>query len=171
MRARHFCGLAAALGICLIGTAVQAAPPPAGGAGNDTGAAVDRTAPAPPDSIRQQAAAPADELLMSRERYFYSSFARRDPFASLLKGKFASTGEGDLLDVGELSLVGVVWGENDKFAVVQDKRNNVHTLRVGDRVVNGKVTEITRTSLTVQHYFFGETANVTIQISEGEGAK
>ncbi len=146
----------AGFGLALGASAVPAAPPAADGAG---------TAPAVTEPQPAQ-----DELLFSRERYFYSSFARRDPFASLLAGKFASTGEGDLLDVGELSLVGVVWGENDKFAVVQDKRNNVHTMRVGDRVVNGKVIEITRTTLTVQHYFFGETANVTIHISEGEGA-
>lgn len=155
MRARHFLTGLAMAAICLWTGAAQAAPPAASGAGSATPVLGER---------------PSDDLTVSRERYFYSSFARRDPFASLLKGKFASTGEGDILDVGEITLVGVVWGENDKFAVVQDKRNNVHTLRVGDRVVNGKVIEITQTTLTVQHYFFGETANVTLQINEGEGA-
>ncbi len=110
-----------------------------------------------------------DDLLMAREKYFYSSFGRRDPFSSLLAGKFASTGEGDLLDVGEMSLVGVVWGDEDKFALVQDSRDRAHTLRVGDRVVNGKIIQITRTSLTVQHYFFGETANITIYMTQGDG--
>jgi hypothetical protein len=114
-------------------------------------------------------AAAGDDLLFQRERYFYASFARRDPFASLLKGGFMET-DGDLLDIGEITLVGVMWGEDDKFAVVEDKRERVHTMRVGDRVVNGKVIEITKTSLTVQHYFFGETANVTIYIQQGEGA-
>lgn len=113
-----------------------------------------------------------DELLMQRERYFYSSYARRDPFGSLVSGKFAASNMGDLLDIGELKLVGVVWGENDEFAVVQDPRNHVHTLRVGDRVVNGKVLRITQETLTVQHYFFGETSNVTIKIeppADGQG--
>lgn len=109
-----------------------------------------------------------DDLLLNREQYFYSGFGRRDPFGSLIKGKFASTGEGDLLDVGELALVGVVWGDDDKFGVVQDKRDHSHVLREGDRVVNGRVTSITKNSLTVQHYFFGETANVTIYMNEGE---
>ena len=106
---------------------------------------------------------------MSRETYCYSSFGRRDPFASLLAGKFASTGEGDLLDVGEMTLVGVVWGDDDKFGMLQDSRGRAHVLRVGDRVVNGKVIEITRDSLTVQHSFFGETANITIHMSQGDG--
>ena len=110
-----------------------------------------------------------DDLLMHRERYFYSSFARRDPFASLVSGEFAATNEDDLMDIGELTLVGVVWGRDDRFGVVQDSRKRVHVLRVGDRVVNGKVIEVTHTSLTVQHYFFGETANVTIHMSQGEG--
>ena len=110
-----------------------------------------------------------DDLLMHRERYFYASFARRDPFASLVSGEFAATNEDDLMDIGELTLVGVVWGRDDRFGVVQDSRKRVHVLRVGDRVVNGKVIEVTQTSLTVQHYFFGETANVTIHMSQGEG--
>lgn len=110
----------------------------------------------------------SDDLLMRRERYFYSSFARRDPFGSLISGNFASTNENDLLDIGEISLVGVVWGGQDKFAVVQDQRKHVHVLREGDRVVNGKVIKVTRTSLTAQHYFFGETANVTIQMKQGK---
>jgi hypothetical protein len=110
-----------------------------------------------------------EELLLNREKYFYSAFGRRDPFGSLIKGKFAKSGAGDLLDIGELSLVGSVWGETDTFAVVQDSRNRSHMLRVGDKVVNGRVLEITESSLTVQHYFFGETANVTIYMEEGEG--
>lgn len=109
-----------------------------------------------------------DDLLLNREQYFYSGFGRRDPFGSLIKGKFASTGEGDLLDIGGLALVGVVWGDDDKFGVVQDKREHSHVLREGDRVVNGRVISISRNSLTVQHYFFGETANVTIYMNEGE---
>lgn len=157
MRARHQLGVLILVGLLAGASAALAAPPAATG-GVATGDAVLET---PPEQ---------DDLLSVRERYFYTSFSRRDPFASLLKGRFASTGGDDLLDIGELVLVGVVWGENDKFAVVQDKRDNVHTLRVGDRMVNGKVVEITQTSLTVQHYFFGETANVTIEIHEGEGS-
>lgn len=110
-----------------------------------------------------------DDLLIRREKYFYSSFARRDPFASLISGKFSASGGGELLDIGELTLVGVVWGEADRFAVVQDQRDRVHVLREGDRVVNGKVIEVDEWSLTVQHYFFGETANVTIYLEQGEG--
>jgi hypothetical protein len=133
----------------------EAAPPEAGLSPQGTGAPAAGNA--------------ADDLLMRRERYFYSSFARRDPFASLLSGDFASTSGDDLLDIGEITLVGVMWGTDDKFAIVQDQRKHVHVLRVGDRVVNGKVIEVTRTSMTVQHYFFGESVNVTIQMNQGDG--
>lgn len=158
MRAKHLLYALALAGLVVSASAGFAAPPAATGGGDD------------PGSVLKTPAAVGDELILSRGHYFYTSFSRRDPFGSLLKGRFASTGSDDLLDIGELILVGVVWGGNDKFAVVQDKRDNVHTLRVGDRMVNGKVVEITQTSLTVQHYFFGETANVTIQIHEGEGS-
>jgi hypothetical protein len=123
--------------------------------------------PVDEEQIESQA---MDELLLNREQYFYSSFGRRDPFGSLLKGQFSKTEDGDVLDIGELSMVGVVWGEEDKFAVVEDKRGHSHVLREGDRVVNGRVLRITQTSLTVQHYFFGETSNVTIYMNEGEGS-
>ena len=158
MRARSLTGaLVLITGLCLAGAIGEAAPPPPEeAAGSQVADTTDR--------------APDDNVLMRRERYFYSSFARRDPFASLISGSFAATSGGDLLDIGEISLVGVVWGEDDKFAVVQDVRKHVHVLRVGDRVVNGKVIRVTKTSLTVQHYFFGETANVTIQMSQGEGS-
>ncbi|NNF06262.1 MAG: hypothetical protein HKN21_05845 [Candidatus Eisenbacteria bacterium] len=112
-----------------------------------------------------------DDLLLNREQYFYSSFGRLDPFGSLLKGKFARSQNGDLLDVGELELKGVVWGNEDKFAVVEDKREHSHILREGDRVVNGRITRITQSSMTVAHYFFGETSSVTIYMKEeGEGS-
>jgi hypothetical protein len=110
-----------------------------------------------------------DDLLLNRESYIYSAYGRRDPFGSLIKGKYARSENGALLDIGELSLVGTMWGDEDKFAVVQDKRNRSHVLREGDKVVNGRVIEITQKALTVQHYFFGETANVTIYMEEGEG--
>ena len=142
------------LGLYLVGPVAGA--PPTDGTGSESGPSVKEVTP-------------DDNLLMRRERYFYSSFARRDPFGSLVSGSFASTNAGDLLDIGELTLVGVVWGADDKFAVVQDQRSHVHVLREGDRVVNGKIIKVTRTSLTAQHYFFGETANVTIKINQGEG--
>lgn len=158
MRARSLIGaMVLAAGFCRPAAPAGAAPPPP----EATGAkAAETTTNRTPD----------DDVIMRRERYFYSSFARRDPFASLISGSFAATTGNDLLDIGEISLVGVVWGEDDKFAVVQDVRKHVHVLRVGDRVVNGKVVKVTKTSLTVQHYFFGETANVTIQMSQGEGS-
>lgn len=142
------------LGLGLAGPVPGA--PPTDGTGSENGPSV-------------QEVTPDDNLMMRRERYFYSSFARRDPFGSLVSGSFASINAGDLLDIGELTLVGVVWGAEDKFAVVQDQRRHVHVLREGDRVVNGKIIKVTRASLTAQHYFFGETANVTIKINQGDG--
>ena len=167
MRASAILLLLAAALAPLAAPAVEAAPP-AGESGATVEATADSTAAEPAGPAAAEAA-PTDDLLLHRERYFYASFARRDPFASLVSGEFAATGGDDLLDIGELTLVGVVWGEDDKFAVVQDMRKRVKVLRVGDRVVNGKVIEVTQTSMTVQHYFFGETANVTIHLSQGEG--
>jgi hypothetical protein len=157
MRAKSVAWALIAAGLGLKAAAALAAP-----VADGAGAAVDST-------VTVQEETTTDDLLMRREKYFYSSFARRDPFASLISGDFASTNGDDLLDIGEITLVGVMWGKDDKFAIVQDQRKHVHVLRVGDRVVNGKVIAVTKTSLTVQHYFFGESVNVTIQMNQGEG--
>jgi Tfp pilus assembly protein PilP len=45
-------------------------------------------------------------------------------------------------------LVGVMWGQDDKFALVEDGEGFGYILRVGDRVRNGRVVSIRKNSLT-----------------------
>jgi hypothetical protein len=113
-------------------------------------------------------AAPADDLSHRRERYFYASTGLRDPFASLVDGRFISENAKQLPDVGSIELLGVIWGENDKFAMVEDREGNGFVLRVGDPVVNGEVAGITRESLTVRQHFFGTSTTVTLKLKPRE---
>ena len=108
--------------------------------------------------------------LFQREQYAYSTAGRRDPFQSLIDGKFQSqSGEGALVDVGDLHLVGIMWGSSDKFALVEDSRGRGYVLRVGDPVMNGYIAGISKTELQVVQNAFGDSQTVTIQLKSKEG--
>lgn len=159
--------LAALAGVLVLGAnaAPGADPPPA-----ESSAAEESAAPevAPDTEQMEQPSAPADDLSHRRERYFYAGTGLRDPFASLVDGRFVSQNAKQLPDVGSIELLGVIWGENDKFAMVEDREGNGFVLRVGDPVVNGEVAGITRESLTVRQHFFGTSTTVTLKLKPRE---
>jgi hypothetical protein len=85
-----------------------------------------------------------------------------------MSGRFQSDDSERLPDVGSMQLLGVIWGENDKFAMVEDQEANGFVLRVGDPVINGEVAGITRESLTVRQHFFGSSTTVTLKLKPRE---
>jgi hypothetical protein len=108
--------------------------------------------------------------LFQREQYVYQTAGRRDPFQSLIDGRFESqSGDGSLIDVGDIHLVGIMWGSSDKFALVEDSRGRGFVLRVGDPVVNGYISGISKTELQVVQNAFGDSQSVTIQLKSKEG--
>ena len=110
--------------------------------------------------------------LFAREQYVYTSGNRRDPFQSLLDGKFlAQSGDGSLVDVGDIHLVGIMWGASDKFALVEDTRGRGFVLRVGDPVLNGYISGISKAEIQVVQNAFGETQTLAIQLKPKEGDK
>jgi hypothetical protein len=108
--------------------------------------------------------------LFQREQYVYQASGRRDPFQSLIDGKFQSqSGDGALVDLGDMHLVGIMWGSSDKFALVEDSRGRGFVLRVGDPVMNGYISGISKTELQVVQNALGESQTVTIQLKSKEG--
>ena len=112
---------------------------------------------------------PAADLSYQRETYMYISGSLRDPFASLVTGKFVADNSNRLPDIGSIELVGVMWGDTDKFAMMEDREGKGYVLRVGDPVVNGEVASITRDSVTIRQYFFGTSTSVTLKLKPREG--
>ena len=108
-------------------------------------------------------------VLFAREQYTYTSGGRRDPFLSLLDGKFQGSGDGSLIDVGDIHLVGIMWGASDKFALVEDSRGHGYVLRVGDPVVNGYISGISKTELQIVQNAFGESQSMSIKLKPKEG--
>jgi hypothetical protein len=107
---------------------------------------------------------PAADLSYHRETYFYTASSLRDPFGSLVSGRFVSDAADRLPDIGSMDLLGVMWGDEDRFAMCEDREGQGYVLRVGDPVVNGQVSGITRDSITIRQYFFGTSTTVTLKL-------
>ena len=111
-------------------------------------------------------------VLFARERYEYIAGGRRDPFQSLIDGRFQTQSvDGSLIDVGDIHLVGIMWGSSDKFALVEDSRGHGYVLRVGDPVVNGYISGISKSELQVVQNAFGESQTLSIRLLTKEGDK
>ena len=111
-------------------------------------------------------------MLFAREQYVYSSGTHRDPFQSLIDGKYqAQTNDANLIDVGDIHLVGIMWGSSDKFALVEDSRGHGYVLRVGDPVVNGYISGISKTDLQIVQNAFGDSQMLSIHLQPKEGDK
>jgi hypothetical protein len=161
--------------------AAAASPAPVGSAAtaatSAVGAIPGAAVPAVPGAPGALAGAPAIEapksldasVLFAREQYAYTSDGRRDPFQSLLDGKFQGSGDGALVDVGDIHLVGIMWGAADKFALVEDSRGRGYVLRVGDPVVNGYISGISKTELQIVQNAFGESQSMSIKLQPKEG--
>jgi hypothetical protein len=69
-------------------------------------------------------------------------------------------------DIGALTVVGIVWGTRDKFALVEDPRGNSLVLRKGDKVMNGAVEQLMREAIVVKHTVDGQSEWVTIPLTK-----
>ncbi len=134
----------------------------------DEGAwATEETAGADAASSSTEAAAKLQEL--RRNEFFYQSYGRGDPFKTLVAGKFEELATSDLVDVGSARLVGVMWGPDDQFALVEDGNGFGFILRVGDPVQNGRVVSIRKNSLTAKITLYGITSTVNLKLEKSEG--
>jgi hypothetical protein len=101
--------------------------------------------------------------------YFYQSSDREDPFRALVSGAYAATeGAADVVDMASARLVGVMWGEEDRFALVEDGAGFGYILRVGDPVRNGTVVSIRTNAVTAQLTLYGITNEVVLELDNVE---
>jgi hypothetical protein len=99
--------------------------------------------------------------------YQYNTLGRRDPFQSLLSGEYVGSDLGGDAppDLGGLKVVGIVWGDSDQFALVEDARGDSHILRRGDKVMNGFVENLLRDAMVVALTVDGQTQSVKVPIT------
>jgi hypothetical protein len=132
-------------------------------------AAADTTTAAPADASVSPSQISADRINAIRaNEYFYQSYGKGDPFATLVSGKYEPTGAAELVDLNSASLVGVMWGQDDRFALVEDGNGFGYILRVGDQVRNGRVVSIRKNSLTAQVTLYGISSNVVLKLDNLE---
>ena len=101
--------------------------------------------------------------------FFYQSYGKVDPFGVLVAGDFEKTTASELVDMNSAHLVGVMWGQDDKFALVEDGEGFGYILRVGDRVRHGRVVSIRKNSLTARVTLYGITNKVILKLEKSEG--
>ena len=115
------------------------------------------TAPMPGTSASTSANAAGPDAQESEDpaasEKSYNPNNRRDPFLSPIVsragGSGCSTGK-KCLEIGAISLHGVVHGENGFIAVVSNGQNKAYFLRENDPVFNGYVVKITGDSIVFQ---------------------
>jgi hypothetical protein len=101
--------------------------------------------------------------------FFYQSYGKDDPFRVLVDGEYEQIQAADLVDMNSAQLVGVMWGTDDRFALVEDGEGFGYILRVGDRVRHGRVVSIRKNSLTARVTLYGITNKVVLKLENTEG--
>ena len=101
--------------------------------------------------------------------FFYQSYGKADPFGVLVAGDFEKSTANELVDINSARLVGVMWGQDDRFALVEDGEGFGYILRVGDRVRHGRVVSIRKNSLTARVTLYGITNKVVLKLEKSEG--
>ncbi|MCP4293036.1 MAG: pilus assembly protein PilP [bacterium] len=101
--------------------------------------------------------------------FFYQSYGKEDPFRGLVDGKYKESVANEMVDMNSAHLVGVMWGQEDRFALVEDGEGFGYILRVGDRVRFGRVVSIRKTSLTARVTLYGITNKVVLKLEKTEG--
>ncbi len=120
----------------------------------------DSTAPAPATPT----VTPSGKVVLRENLYYYDAFNRRDPFRSLIDGAFNQSDRMDTVNLSAVQLVGIVRGEVDRFALLEDASGYSYILRVGDRVRNGSVVSIGEDELVARVTNFGQTTTVRLRL-------
>jgi hypothetical protein len=125
-------------------------------------------AAAPADSSVLEA---LDEIILSPEPYAYGDPGRRDPFVSLVGDDYLEEHPDDKTQVSDFALRGILWGENDRFALVEDAQGASFILHEGDRLGRFSVSRIEPDALLLYgaEYGVGRTERLLLKELKGNG--
>ncbi len=122
-----------------------------------------------PASLSPSQEARARINALRANEFFYQSYGKEDPFRVLVDGEYRESVASELVDMNSAHLVGVMWGQDDRFALVEDGDGFGYILRVGDRVRFGRVVSIRKNSLTARVTLYGITNKVVLKLETTEG--
>jgi hypothetical protein len=110
------------------------------------------------------------DLTLTPEPYYYESVGRRDIFVSLVSEEYkAEAAETARPSSGELRVVGILWAENDRFALVESEDGKSRILHEGDSLGDGTVVRVLPDRIVVHVNLYGTSRNVTLPLVEGGG--
>jgi len=152
---RAFVALVAATALLagVSGCSKQEAPPP--------GPVVKKMAPQPGAAPPPKAAA-EEKKPEVQAKPAYSPEGKRDPFVSFVTNEADKQKESrsslpplQRYELGELKMVGAIWGKSGASALVEDAEGKGYTVLVGNRIgrSGGVVTRITDKEITVREEF------------------
>lgn len=110
-----------------------------------------------------------DDIQLTPEPYFYASVGRRDLFEPLIHGGTGPVDEGSQPTSRELRVVGILWAERDRFALVESADGRSQILREGDRLGDGIVTRVMPDKVIVHVTEYGSSRTVTMPLVQGGG--
>lgn len=110
-----------------------------------------------------------DEILLSPEPFAYSYQARRDPFVSLIGDDYREEHPDDDTQLSDITVRGILWGENDRFALVEDAQGASFILHEGDQIGRYAVTRIEPDAVLVYsaEYGVGRTERMLLKELKG----
>lgn len=112
-----------------------------------------------------------DEILLTPEPYGYGDSVRRDPFVSLVGEDYLEEHPDDKTQLTDFSVRGILWGENDRFALVEDAQGASFILHEGDRLGRFSVSRIEPDAVLVYsaEYGVGRTERLLLKELKGNG--
>jgi hypothetical protein len=122
-----------------------------------------------PADTQDVASGVLDEILLSPEPYYYESLGRRDPFVSMVPSE--EDADSDYLDRESIAVVGILWGDRDKFALVETADGKSAILREGDTFRNATVTSIQRDGVVLFVNYYGIGRTLRIPLTEGKATQ
>jgi len=106
---------------------------------------------------------------LSPEPYYYESFGRRDPFVSLVSDFYVSEHADDQLTPEQFVVRGILWGDNDRFALIENSLGETQIVRAGDRCGRYRVTRIEPGAVVLygERYGIGQTQRLALAGGKG----
>ncbi len=111
-----------------------------------------------------------ENKIIREKRYYYQAFNRRDPFQSLIVGEYEQS-EFELVDINAVTLVGILSGGMEKYAMLEDSNGFAYILKAGDPVRNGNVVSVGDRSVVARISMFGTTTSVTLNMEGSSKSK
>lgn len=108
-----------------------------------------------------------DHLLLIPDAYHYQAMGRRDLFVSLVTDTDGSVDPHARPGSNELRVVGILWAENDRFALVETGDGKSLLIREGSVLGDGTVLRVLPDRVVVHITQYGTSHNVTLPLEQG----